>query len=262
MSFLRFSLLLIVPVFLCICSAQARVWTELDGVILEQNASNDGDSFHAKRNSTKYLFRLYFVDTPESETRYPDRVKEQGDYFGLSSEESVKGAKKATEFTKKLLSEKPFTVYTRYDDARGSSKMKRLYAMVNVGGRWLSELLVENGFARVYGIRSELPDGTSTTKYWSHLHKLEKEAKAANRGLWGKASGKFDIANLTPGQKVKLPRPTVIFNSTPPHQAVGNLPAQWDVTLGESRRPGFRDVQFISPGGNSFSGELQETALK
>jgi endonuclease YncB( thermonuclease family) len=262
MCFNRFSFVFSLLGLFCIASAEARVWKELDEVRFLENDANDGDSFHAKRNTTEYLFRLYYVDTPESDTRYPARVKEQADYFGLSSEEAVEGAKKAKVFLKKLLSDKTFTVYTRYDDARGASKLKRYYAMVKIDGRWLSELLVENGFARVHGVGSELPDGTDANKYWSRLRKLEKEAQDAHRGLWGKASGKFDIASLTPGQKVKLPRPTVIFNSTPPHQAVGNLPAQWDVTLGESRRPGFRDVKFISPGGNSFSGELQETALK
>jgi endonuclease YncB( thermonuclease family) len=258
----RNSLLFFMSVVFWLSPVQARIWKELEGVYFLTNEANDGDSFHAKRNTTEYLFRLYYVDTPESNIRYPDRVKEQADYFGLSMDEAVEGAKKASEFTEKLLSDKVFSVFTRYDDARGASKMKRYYAMVRVDGRWLSELLVENGFARVYGVRSELPDGTDTDKYWSRLHKLEKEAQAENRGLWGMASGKVDVASITPGQKVTLPRSTVIFASAPPHQAVGQLPAQGEVTLGESTRPGFRDVDFVSPGGHSFSGELQEAALK
>jgi endonuclease YncB( thermonuclease family) len=33
-----------------------------------ENASNDGDSFHVKADGEERIFRLYFVDTPESES--------------------------------------------------------------------------------------------------------------------------------------------------------------------------------------------------
>lgn len=243
-------------------TAHARVWTELDGVSYEENDANDGDSFHAKRNTSNYLFRLYYVDTPESDLRYPDRVKEQADYFGVTVKQAVKGAKEAAAFIEKLLSPHSFTVFTRYANARGASAMKRYYAMVQVDGRWLSELLVEKGYARVYGVGTELPDGTEEKTYWSRLKKLEKEAKEANRGLWGKASGKVNVEAIVPGQKVKLPNETIIFHKNPPHQFVGKLPAQWEVVLGKSLRPGFRLVTFTSPGGAEYTGELQESSLK
>lgn len=240
----------------------ARVWTELDNVSFEKNEANDGDSFHARRNSSEYLFRLYYVDTPETDLRYPDRVKEQAEYFGVTPEQAVEGAKEAAAYVAKLLKDKNLTVYTRYADARGASSIKRYFAMVKIGERWLSELLIEQGYARVYGVGTELPDGTDEKTYWSRLHKLEKEAKENNRGLWGTASGKPDLASLKPGQKIKLPRRTMIFQSASPHQAVGNLPADWEVTLGPATRPGFRQVQFTSPGGAEFTGDLQENALQ
>ena len=243
-------------------TVQARDWTELDGVTFKENEANDGDSFHAKRNATEYLFRLYFVDTPETDIRYPERVQAQADYFGVTSEQVVKGAKEATTYVQKLLKDKPLTVYTRYADARGASALKRYYSMVKVEDRWLSEILIEQGYARVYGIGSELPDGTSEKNYWARLRKLEKEAKENNRGLWGIASGMIDVTQLKPGQKVKLPRATTIFRSAPPHAAVGQLPADWEVTLGPLSRLGFRQVTFTSSGGAEFTGELQESALK
>ncbi len=249
-------------VFLIGMTVQAREWTELDGVAYEENDANDGDSFHAKRNSSKYLLRLYFVDTPETDQRYPDRVQTQAEYFGVTPEQAVEGAKEAAEYVRKLLKDKPLTVHTRYANARGASAMKRYYSMVEVDGRWLSELLVEQGYARVYGMGSELPDGTSQEKYWSRLRKLEKEAKEKNRGLWGVASGELDVTQLKPGQEVTLPRATMIFRSEPPHQVVGQLPAEWAVTLGPVSRPGFRQVTFTSPGGSVFTGDLQESALK
>lgn len=250
----------LIPGLLCLSVASmlsARDWTTLDGVAFEENQANDGDSFHAKRNRSTYLFRLYFVDTPETDLRYPDRVKEQADYFGVSTERAVEGAKEAVAFTAKLLQAEKFTVYTRYADARGASDMKRYYAMVKVGERWLSECLVEAGYARVFGQDTDLPDGTEAKKYWSRLRKLEKEAKEAKRGLWG---GGEVVAGE--GQALKLPRITTIYQKEPPHGAVGNLPAGWEVQAGPPGNPGFREVTFISPGGSEFRGWVLESALK
>lgn len=236
---------------------QARIWTELDGVSYEDNQANDGDSFHAKRNRSKYLFRLYFVDTPETDLRYPERVKAQADYFGVSEARAVEGAAEAGEYVKKLLSDKTFTVYTRYTDARGASDMKRYYAMVKVEERWLSEWLVEAGYARVYGMDTELPDGTEAKKYWARLRKLEKEAKETKRGLWGGGQ-----AVVAVNQPFKLPRVTTIYQKLPPFRPVGNLPAGWEIILGPPGNPGFREVSFTSAGGTDFSGWVLDSALK
>ena len=239
----------------------ARGWTELEGVIFEENEANDGDSFHAKRNTSSYLFRLYFVDTPETDLRYPDRVKEQAAYFGVDLELAVREGKAAAEYIKEVLGEKDFTVFTRYADARGASKMNRYYAMVKVGDRWLSELLVEKGYARIYGVGLELPDGTSERMYWSRLRKLEKQAKEAKRGLWagGEEPEKAPVA--LEGHVLNLPAITAVFQVQPPHQPVGNLPAGWEVTAGPVLIPGFREVTFVSPGGTPFTGLVLESAL-
>ena len=65
----------------------AKKWREYTGCNVIPNASNDGDSFHVKPSNIKtrrYLFRLYFVDTPESEKSLPERLQEQADYFGIA----------------------------------------------------------------------------------------------------------------------------------------------------------------------------------
>ncbi|WFB36674.1 thermonuclease family protein [Kiritimatiellota bacterium B12222] len=259
-----------VPLFLWIVgfvllmgqSAEARIWKELDGVTYEENAANDGDSFHAKRNSTQYLLRLYYVDCPETDLRFPDRVKEQADYFGVSPEQAVEAAHLAAAYVEELLSKQPFTVYTRYANARGASSMKRYYAMVKVGDRWLSELLVENGFARLHGVGTETPDDTQEKNYWTRLRRLEKIAKKEQRGLWGIALGKKTEAEAELGGKTLLLRQTVVYRTEAPFQPVGNLPANWEVTVGEVIRPGFRVVEFVSPGGNPFKGMILESELK
>ena len=238
----------------------ARGWTELEGVVFETDGYSDGDSFRAKRNSSKYMFRLYFVDAPETDDRFESRVLEQAAYFGVTKEEVMKAGEKAGEWMKELLGKETITVFTRYTDARGASDRKRYFAMVKVGDRWLSELLVEQGLARIYGMQVELPDGTSFKKYWRNLERLEKEAKERNRGLWGVASG-TPPADPAASGKTTLKTPTAVFEAAPPHNMVGTLPVGWEVEVGGPTRPGFRSVTFISSSGNPYTGEILESQV-
>ncbi len=253
--------ILLLLIIQCPAFAQ-RKWRELDGVRLVEHDANDGDSFHARRNRTRYLFRLYFVDTAETDLRFEDRLQEQADYFGVTIPEVVKGADDATEFVKNLLKDTDFTVYTRYEDARGASNMKRYFAMVKIGDRWLCELLIENGHARIFGKPSDLPDGTPERIHWARLRSLESEAKEAHRGTWGIASGKIAVDRLEPGQTITLPSRTAVFQIKPPHQLVGHLPEGWKVKAGSTTREGFREISFTSPGGSEFTGEIQESSLQ
>ncbi len=45
-------------------------------------------------------------------------------------------------------------------------------------GADLAELLVRNGFARIYGTRTPLPDGRSSRPYLAHLRELKAEARS------------------------------------------------------------------------------------
>ncbi len=51
-------------------------------------------------------------------------------------------------------------------------------------GRDLNELLVENGLARIYGVRTLLPDGRDSRAYLARLKELEEQAKLQRRGAW------------------------------------------------------------------------------
>ena len=139
---------------LALCgSAFADEWQTLTNCRLIENESNDGDSFHVKADGEEYLFRLYHVDTPESEidSAVADRVAVQAEHFGLTQEKSLQGGEKAKEFTEKVLS-KPFSVVTRWQKALGRSKLQRYYAVVLVGGNDdLAELLVNAGLPRAFG---------------------------------------------------------------------------------------------------------------
>ncbi len=65
----------------------AQPFQRLDGCVYKPQRWNDGDSFHVILPDQKELiFRLYFVDTPEEERVYADRIAEQAAYFGISSD--------------------------------------------------------------------------------------------------------------------------------------------------------------------------------
>lgn len=66
----------------------------------------------------------------------------------------------------------------------GSSKKQRFFAMIEVDGKWLSSMLVENGLARIYGKRIQLPDGTDSRTYLDTLEKLKESAMKDKKGGW------------------------------------------------------------------------------
>jgi len=181
-------------VFVCLSAAAigqkappAKPFERFDGCVYKSQRWNDGDSFHVLLPDQKeVVFRLYFVDTPEEERVYADRIAEQAAYFGISADAVLEVGKEASEFTRRALA-KPFTIYTRWRRALGRSANWRYYAIiVTADDRDLNELLVSNGLARIYGTRTPLPDGRDSRTYLAHLHELENEAKAVKRGAWGK----------------------------------------------------------------------------
>ena len=181
----------------CACQAFAwdntpvTPWEKLDGCRMVESFANDGDSFHVVHGDKEYVFRLCFVDCAETSMSYPERVQEQADVWGISTKEAVRVGHVATEFTMELLKDNPFTVYTKYKDARGNSKLGRNFAMFKVGDDYLSELLVKNGLARVYGYTLKTPDGISRDSYRSRLNSLEKKAKREGVGGWKYAKHNF-----------------------------------------------------------------------
>jgi endonuclease YncB( thermonuclease family) len=166
----------------------AQPFQRLDGCAYKPQRWDDGDSFHVILPDQKELiFRLYFVDTPEEERVYADRIAEQAVYFGITPDAAIQIGREASEFTKQALT-KQFTIYTRWRRALGRSAIWRYYAIVvTADGHDLNELLVSAGLARIYGTRTPLPDGRDSRTYLSHRRELETQAKAARRGAGGKS---------------------------------------------------------------------------
>ncbi|MDK2858607.1 MAG: micrococcal nuclease [Verrucomicrobiota bacterium] len=172
-------------------SAGGAEWTLLENCALVENSFNDGDSFMVKssviyRGKTENRFRLYFVDTAETDSNSDfkrDRLKEQATYWRADDPDfALKMGLQAEQTIKKRL-RRGFTVYTKGEYAP-SMGVPRYYALIRVNDRWLDEILTEEGLVRLYGNSTELPDGTSAESHWRKLHELERTAKDAQRNGW------------------------------------------------------------------------------
>lgn len=165
----------------------ASNWQTLSNCVLVANASNDGDSFHVRCGDREYIFRLYFVDTPECDYAFPERVSEQAAYWNITTDQAIQLGKTAARFTASQL-KTPFTIVTRWQDALGRSKMRRHYAFVLVNDKDLAELLTEKGLARRHGTTVDRPNGPSQKEETRRLARLEQVAKAARQGGWALAA--------------------------------------------------------------------------
>ncbi|NQU41333.1 MAG: thermonuclease family protein [Lentisphaerae bacterium] len=158
-------------------------WYRYEECSLIENDFNDGDSFHVRCGTRQYIFRLYFVDAPETGRSFPDRVEAQAAYWDISPERIPELGQAAKRFTKTYLA-KPFTVHTRRADARGRSDQQRLFAMIETEEGYLSEALIRNGLARIYGKPTELPGGRDASRHFGQLRLAEKAAKREEKGGW------------------------------------------------------------------------------
>ncbi|MFN0079760.1 MAG: thermonuclease family protein [Prosthecobacter sp.] len=154
---------------------------------LVDDSGNDGDSFKIAHDGGEQVLRLYFVDCPEKRqyALVNGRLKDQAGYFGgLSIPQTVSLGMEAKAFTEKLLREQDFTVQTRWERVYDSA---RSYALVFFDdGEELSEKLVKAGLCRIHTKGTMMPDGQREFDFENRLRALEREAKAAQRGAWGK----------------------------------------------------------------------------
>ena len=175
-------------------SGQAGAYEIHRNCTLVEARNNDGDSFIVRLPTGKQAeFRLYFVDTPESafksyrggETNH-ERIRQQAaDMGGITPEQAVEIGKKAKSFSLGLLASRPFDIYTRWDSPFGDDRFHAFVEVKQAGKpRFLSELLVERGLARIKTKQADLPDGTPAAKQLAHLKALERGAKRAASGVW------------------------------------------------------------------------------
>ena len=173
--------------------AESSDWSYLKECRLITGRNGDGDSFHVKHEQGETEFRLYYVDTPESEYKTyrggdsnGKRIAEQGDYFGgLSQQETTAIGQEGKNFVKKLLAKNDFEVSTKWENVYGP---ERKYCLVQV--RWegediyLHELLVARGLARIHTRGTDLPQGRDYRAQKAYLKTVEKTARKKKVGAW------------------------------------------------------------------------------
>lgn len=178
------------------CHAQEKKWATLDCTYLADK-SNDGDSFLVQCGRERFFVRLYFVDAPETDLDFPERVRQQYEYFGVGMDDLTRGGAMARDYVNRVLAPRRFAVHTRKVFAQGRSKHTRYYGLVVVEGRYLHELLLEEGLARNRGTRVVLPNGAKARAHANALQAIEDRARAFRKGVW---------ANHNPARRV-LERP-------------------------------------------------------
>jgi endonuclease YncB( thermonuclease family) len=207
-------------------------WETLRDCRLLDNPSNDGDSFHVSYDGKEFIFRLYFVDTPESDDSFPDRVNDQAVHFGITFDRTLKVGKFATKVTAKVLS-RPFTVVTRGQDARGRSNLPRYYAFVRTDREEdLAGLLVGNGLARVYGVRAAPPNSDSIAALSEKYAEVESQARRQQVGAYGRGS-------------LRLTRGVEDWNAAPLSSPVESRQADVAPIVTPSQSPEPRDVELL-----------------
>lgn len=182
----------------------AKPWQRIDGCRWKADRWNDGDSFHVVTGDAnrEIVARLYFVDSPEAETAFRDRLGEQAASWGITRQQATVIAHEAAAFTKNQLTA-PFTVWTRWRSALGRSALGRRYCIIiTADGRDLNELLVENGLARIYGTRTALYDGRDSRAYLARLAELEAVAKQGSASEAVGKNGRLILKSTGPVQSL------------------------------------------------------------
>jgi endonuclease YncB( thermonuclease family) len=163
-------------------------FVSLSGAALASSGGNDGDSFKARLpDGREETFRLYFVDTPETSDRYPDRIRYQSEYFDdISPAQTIAVGTEAKKFTLDLLNSHPFVILTRWESVMESYRYHAFVLVETEPGRmeYLSEVLIRKGLARIYTMPADLPDGTPKEQFKSHLKSLESQARSDRSGAW------------------------------------------------------------------------------
>jgi competence ComEA-like helix-hairpin-helix protein len=185
-----------------LCGAVVNVgaredWTILENCRLILNPANDGDGFHATAGNEEYVFRLYLIDTPETEGMEPGRLIEQAKYFEVTVPQAIEVGEAAKAFTREKLAE-PFTAFTRMSSAMGRSKIGRVYAFVQTKEGDLGEQLVRNGLARIHGAKAIPPGFSNARSELQRLQQLEDEARQEKIGGWGINVGRLNVRAQNP----------------------------------------------------------------
>ncbi|MFN0076351.1 MAG: hypothetical protein ACKVY0_07745 [Prosthecobacter sp.] len=156
---------------------------------LIESRTNEADTLRIKVSDTEdeHIFVLYFVDALDASWTHPQRVQEQGRYFGVSSQRIVDEGVKAGQYVTQLLKEHAFSVMTRWEEVPDRSRFYALILVEISPGKpvYLADLLVQQGYARLAGVTTTLPaDARTADEYALELQALRRQAQQKKAGIW------------------------------------------------------------------------------
>jgi endonuclease YncB( thermonuclease family) len=177
------ALLLLIALTRQSSAGDRKEWVKLIECHYVDAPDNDGDSFRVRGGDKEFTARLYYVDAPETNLRQGDRTHDQSLHFEITLDETMKAGEKAKQRTKELL-QKPFLIWTRWATAGGRGRESRYYVIVEVDGKSLGEILVNEGLARTKGVAPKLPSDEKGKAYMERLDDLEGVAREKHLGAW------------------------------------------------------------------------------
>ena len=176
-------------------ASEKKEWVKLTDCTYLEAKDNDGDSFRVRCGDKEFTARMYYVDAPETNLRQGDRTREQSLHFGITLDETMNAGEKAKQRVKELL-QKPFVIWTRWATAGGRGRESRYYAIVELDGKNLAEILIGEGLARTKGVSAVSPSGEKGKEFMERLDDLENSAQAKHLGAW--ATSKSETASPMP----------------------------------------------------------------
>jgi len=175
--------------------AKAGRYEVFQNCTLVEARHNDGDSFMIRLPNGKTAeFRLYFVDAPESAfksygggaTNHARISQQAADLGGITPEQAVAIGKKGKAFTLGLLASQPFILYSEWDSPYNDGRYHAHIQVFHEGKtRWLHQILIERGLARIRTKPADLPDGTTAARELENLRNFQSQARRKSVGAWG-----------------------------------------------------------------------------
>lgn len=163
----------------------------LPSPVLVESRANEADTLRIRYGNEEHIFVLYFVDALETTMNHPQRVAEQGRYFGKAPDKVVLDVgNEAAAYVAQLLKDHHFNVLTKWERVPNTV---RYFAIIKVeqpsGPVYLADLLIRKGYARVQGISTDLPDDKrDLPTYAVELNALAKKARETKSGIWARVT--------------------------------------------------------------------------
>lgn len=152
--------------------------------------TQEADTLQFRLTDGTPVFSLYFVDALEANSQSSGQIADQARFFGKATPEAVvETGKEALAYVTSLLKTRSFHLLTRWERPPSGDRYYALILVEYEKGRWtyLSDLLARQGFARVAGVTTPLPDDKrSLDTYLGELKDHTRYAREKRLGIWAR----------------------------------------------------------------------------